>query len=124
MSGAPRGDSPDSEEPLSPRVLAEIREVGGDTLVREVLEIFLERTPERLRAADEALDGGDLAAAAKAFHSLRSAAGTVGALRLAEHAGRLERLALGGGGDELGEALASLRREADEALAASRRRAG
>lgn len=108
------------EPPFSPRMLDEIRQVGGDELVREMMALFGERTPERLRAAVQAQAAGDLEGAARALHSLRSAAGTVGATRLMELAGELEREARAGGA-ALAAGLARLERRAGEALAAAAR---
>ena len=110
-----------AEETLSTEVLAELRTVGGDKLVRELMEVFAERTPGRLRSASEAFAAGDLEGTAAALHSLCSAAGTIGARRLAALAGRLERATRGDGADELSAGLAELRREADEVLVAARR---
>lgn len=100
-------------------MLQEIRTVGGEQLLQEVMELFVERTPGRLQAATRACDGGDLEGAAKALHSLRSGAGTVGALRLAELAGRLERSARRGRSPA--PELERLRGDTEETLAAARR---
>lgn len=108
-----------SEPTLREEVLAELRSVGGDRLVRELMAIFAERTPGRLRSAAESFAAGDLVAAAAALHSLRSAAGTVGARRLAEMAGQLERAARSDG--DLAPGLARLRVEAEQALLEARR---
>lgn len=115
-------DSADPGSPpggtLAPQVVAELREVGGETLVRELMAVFAERTPERLRSAEQSLAAGDLEGFAAAIHSLRSASGTIGARRLADLAGRLERAARGGD-DDLAVGLTSLRREAARALQAA-----
>lgn len=119
MSRHPAGG--EAGEPLfSARMLDEIREVGGDELLREMMALFTERTPERLRAAARAQASGDLEGAARALHSLRSAAGTVGATRLAELAGELERDARAGGAT-LAAGLERLELRAGEALAAAAR---
>lgn len=115
-AGSPAGEA------LSPGVLAELRTVGGEALVRDLMALFVERTPERLRSAEAARATGDLEALAGALHSLCSAAGTVGALRLAGMAGELERAARAGSGDALAAGLEALRAAADEALAEARRR--
>ncbi len=123
MSGPPEAAGESGGEPLAPKVLAELRTVGGDELIRELMTVFAERTPERLRSARQAVAAGDLAGAAAAVHSLRSAAGTVGAQRLAALAGELERAARGGGGD-LSPGLAELEAEAEKALREARRLGG
>lgn len=124
MSAAPKGPDPAAERTLSSQVLAELREVGGDALVRELMAVFAERTPERLRSAETCHAAGDLEGTAAALHSLRSAAGTIGARRLGELAGRLERAARGRGGDDLAQGLVELRREVRSVLGAARRLAG
>ena len=116
MSPVPAAPGPPAEEPLSAAVLEELREVGGDELVRDLMATFAECTPERLRSAEGSFAAGDLEGTAAALHSLRSASGTVGASRLSELAGRLERAARGKGDDDLTAGLAELRREADLAL--------
>ena len=102
-------------------MLAELREIGGDDLVRDLMATFAERTPERLRSAESSHAVGDLEGAAAALHSLRSAAGTVGARRLADLAGRLERAARGHGDDDLVTGLEELRTEAESALSEAKR---
>ena len=115
-AGDPAGSG--RQEVLASRVLEELRAVGGDQLVRELMGVFAERTPERLRAIERSFAAGDLEAMAAALHSLRSAAGTVGARRLADLAGRLEVFARAGGRDELAAGLPELSRQAEEALRA------
>jgi HPt (histidine-containing phosphotransfer) domain-containing protein len=93
-------------------------------LVRDLMAVFAESTPERLRLAREAVAAGDFDGAAAAVHSLRSAAGTVGAVRLAELAGELERAARSGGAKALGPGLEELDAEAEEVLREARRLGG
>lgn len=121
MRSAPGGSGSQAEETLSPEVLAELRTVGGEELVLELMAVFTERMPERLRSAEESLATGDLEGTAAAVHSLRSAAGTIGARRLANLAGRVEKTARGHGGGDLAAGLEELRREAEEALRAAGR---
>lgn len=115
------GDAPGSrgEEVLAPQVLEELRLIGGEELVRELMGVFAELAPERLRLVQSSFGAGDLEATAAALHSLRSASGTVGARRLADLAGRLERAARSGDGDQLAGGLEKLMREAEEALRAA-----
>ena len=124
MSPAPSEPAPTAGETLDSSVLAELREIGGDELVHELMAVFVERTPERLRAAESCHAAGDAAGAAAALHSLRSAAGTVGARRLSELAGRLERAARGLGEAALAPGLVELRRETEAVLAEARGIAG
>jgi protein-histidine pros-kinase len=116
VTSGPSGSGPSVQGPFSPEVLEELRTVGGAGLVRELMEIFAERTPERLRSVEDSIAAGDLPAAAAALHSLRSASGTVGARDLADLAGRLERAARGHNVAELTTGLGELQRLAEEAL--------
>ena len=113
-----------AEETLSSEVLAELRTVGGDQLVCELMAVFAERAPERLRLAEQSFAAGDLEATAAALHSLRSASGTVGARRLTALAGRLERAARGDGADQLAAGLSRLPHEVEQVLRAVRRLGG
>ena len=120
MKGDPAGSGSPAEEVLSAAVLDELREVGGDELLHDLMATFAENTPQRLGSAEDAFAAGDLEATAAALHSLRSASGTVGAQRLADLAGRLERAARGQGDDDLATGLGRLRSEVDQALEAAR----
>ena len=111
--GSPPGET------LAAQVLAELREVGGEALVRELMAVFAERTPERLRSAEQSLAAADLEGFAAAVHSLRSASGTIGARRLADLAGRLEHAARDGNAGELDASFDELRQEAESALEAA-----
>ena len=77
--------------PLDPSAATRLRRLGGERLLREMLELFLQLGPERLAAADAA--SGDLEAAERACHSLKSAAGNVGATALQAAAAEAERAA-------------------------------
>ena len=111
----------EAEETLSSRVLAELRAVGGSQLVRELMAVFAERTPDRLRSAERSFAAGDLEGTAAALHSLRSAAGTIGAHGLVELAGRLERAARGLDDGDLASGLDEVQREAERVLGEARR---
>ncbi len=86
------------QEP-TPARLAMLRRVGGDKLVRELIDLLLEGAPARLEAARAALAAGDAAGVARAAHSLTSSAGTLGAAEMQAAALLLERAADNGLGD-------------------------
>lgn len=73
--------------------LQQIHGIGGDKLLREMIEIFLRSGAERLTSARQALTSGDLDAVGYVAHSLRSSAGNLGGLQLSEVAAELESLA-------------------------------
>jgi HPt (histidine-containing phosphotransfer) domain-containing protein len=120
-SSPPVGEGADADGPFRRQVLTELRAIGGDALVRELMTIFAESTPDRLHSAEASIAAGDLEAAAAALHSLCSASGTVGAGRLGELARRLERAARGEAAEELVAGFSQLRLEAEEVLRAARR---
>jgi two-component system, sensor histidine kinase and response regulator len=78
--------------PLDPRVLSELRDLGGDQrdLLGEVVDLFLRTAPDRLQSLAGALGRGDEGAVRFNAHALRSSAGTVGAVRLGGMCTRLE----------------------------------
>lgn len=75
---------------LDDAILEQLRGVGGDDLVRELMSLYMTHTPERMRRARQALARGDLGLAAKAIHSLRSSSVTLGAGELAGELAEIE----------------------------------
>jgi HPt (histidine-containing phosphotransfer) domain-containing protein len=68
-------------------VISALRELGGDDdpgLFAELVELFLEDTPQRLRALSGALEQQDPGALERAAHALKSSAANLGALALSE----------------------------------------
>src|SRR5207253_1581517 len=62
-------------------------------LLRELAELFLEDSPQRLFEIRKALDSGDLDALQRGAHTLKGSAGSLCGKRAAELALRLEELA-------------------------------
>ncbi|MDX1503070.1 MAG: Hpt domain-containing protein [Thermoanaerobaculia bacterium] len=81
---------------LDPEVVAQIREVGGEELVRELFETFVENAGSRLEALRRARQRADLPGILAAAHSIRSAGASIGTAGLARLAGETERLARAG----------------------------
>ena len=66
-------------------------EWGGDKLLKQILRLFLDNTPERLQQIENGLaQGGDVDEAHRGAHSLKSSAGNVGAVEVSELAAQLE----------------------------------
>lgn len=86
-----------SHEPvLDPESIAALNAVApddGGAFLRELIDIFLADTPERLRELAQSLSTSDTATATRAAHSIKGAAGNFGARPLAEIARRVEMLA-------------------------------
>jgi HPt (histidine-containing phosphotransfer) domain-containing protein len=86
---------------LSETRWAQLRRLGGDKLIVELIDLFLQLAPQRLEAARTGLAAGDLAAVARAAHSLTSSAGNLGVVRVQEAAAALERQAMCGAAAEV-----------------------
>jgi HPt (histidine-containing phosphotransfer) domain-containing protein len=86
--------------------LAMLRRVGGDRLIRELIDLFCQTVPGKLAAARAALAGGNAHGVGRVAHALASSAGNLGAVDMQEAAYALERDAAGG--KELAEGLRRL----------------
>ena len=105
--------------------LARLDRIGGNEFVIEMIELFLENAPVRLRRARQALEEGDVPTLHRAVHSLKSTAANVGARTLQETAAAAERRADEQDVDALPPLLEDLDRQYDrvrEALTAERDR--
>jgi len=68
-----------------------LRRVDGDEeLAKEILGIFIEDTPRQVEALKRSLEGNDFESLRRYAHSLKGAAGNVGAFRLNEIASKVE----------------------------------
>jgi HPt (histidine-containing phosphotransfer) domain-containing protein len=67
-----------------------LRRVGGDKLIRELIDLVLENAPKRLAVARSALACADAEGVGRAAHVLTSIAGNVGAGAMEEAALNLE----------------------------------
>jgi len=74
-------------------VVDTLREVGGEALIDQLFELFLEYTPVRLQGIRAAIASENAAELAYWSHSLRSGAASIGARDLSSRAGALESLA-------------------------------
>lgn len=78
---------------LDQTVLSWLQKIGGPSLIRRMLDLFLEHTPKRLETARLGLQTGDFEAVERAAHSLKSSAGHLGIAVLQEAAENLEQAA-------------------------------
>jgi HPt (histidine-containing phosphotransfer) domain-containing protein len=76
------------EEPLDEVVLAGLRELGVAELLSELSTMFLDASSSSLAALREAVEEGDALTVERVAHTLKGAAGNMGA---AELLGRLEK---------------------------------
>jgi CheY-like chemotaxis protein len=86
---------------------------GNRELYAMLLKTFMQDAARQIETATAALDGGDLETASIAAHSLKGAAGTVGADALREQALALEQAARQGRVDECVRRLSLLRQALD-----------
>ncbi len=89
-------------------VLARLSETVGADVIQEIIDLFLEHTPQRIEAAREGLRSGTLDEVARAMHSLKSSAAMIGASRVEEIARRMEETATQQGADALASQLDDL----------------
>lgn len=101
--------------PIDEGALERLREWGGDTLVNQLIELFVSTLPERLGAVRTALAGGDLETGARGAHSLRSTSKNLGADLLSELSAEVER-ALNRGDRSIENLVSRLEDEANRVL--------
>lgn len=110
---------------LDPAVLDRLRRIGGRDFLLEMIALFLENAPLRVRAAREGVEGADSQAVYRAAHSLKSTAGNLGARVLQRTAERVERRAAARDMEGLGELVEEMAARYDavrERLELERRR--
>jgi len=80
------GAPPNAPPPLyeaEREALDRLAQVGGERLVHDLAVLYLEQSPERLAAAEVALQRDDASSLARAVHSLKSSSAQLGAQSLA-----------------------------------------
>lgn len=70
--------------------LERLDRIGGREFVLEMIDLFLEHSPQRLAAGRAAFDAGDLTGVYRAAHSLKSTAANLGARSLQSAAEQAE----------------------------------
>jgi HPt (histidine-containing phosphotransfer) domain-containing protein len=89
-SGGKKNDSA-----LNMQFLDQFRDLdptGGLTLVRQIMQVYLDTTPDNVRQVEQAVAAGDAEALRRSAHFLKSSAANVGAEQLSELFRRLEVL--------------------------------
>ncbi|MDB6115075.1 MAG: Hpt domain protein [Lacunisphaera sp.] len=88
-----------SDQAIDPAAIDNLRALSPDpdgSFLRELIEIFLQDTPERFTELDATLAKGDTAAAMRAAHTIKGSSGNFGASRLAKLAQEVEAHAKAG----------------------------
>ncbi|HSJ08664.1 MAG TPA: Hpt domain-containing protein [Longimicrobiales bacterium] len=81
---------------FDPAALQRLRRMGGGTLLRQLLEMYLGLGEERLAALAAGVESGDVRRVERAVHTLKATAGNVGAVRLQYTAAAIEEQAAAG----------------------------
>lgn len=105
----------DGNRALDDTALGRLDRIGGNEFVVEMIELFLENAPERLKAARDAFEGGDVPTLHRAVHSLKSTAANLGARTLQETAGEAEARANEGDMEAIPPLLDDLDRQYEQA---------
>lgn len=99
---------------LDPRVIERLRQLtpqGESDVLKEILTLFLEEVPKKLRALQAALAAGDAPQAASVAHSLKGSSGNIGASSLMAMCRRVDDLARAGDLASVAPLVASLTSE-------------
>ena len=109
---------------LDDNVIAELREsVGGDDgFVAELAATYLAEAPEHMQALEEAVAAGDVAAAVRPAHTLKSSSASLGAMRLSEISRGIEFAAREGRSDGLATSVEEAKAAWAETVAAMKER--
>jgi PAS domain S-box-containing protein len=119
------GPARDSELPvLDPAPLEAIASPDDPDTAREFIRDYLAEAPRRLEALDAALAAGDLTRLAAEAHSLKGSSSYMGAARLVQACGDLEKTARSGDAASVKEPLARVREEYARAASALSERLG
>jgi HPt (histidine-containing phosphotransfer) domain-containing protein len=120
------GSNPGStgaQDVLDMRIIEALRELGGDDdpgLLVEVIGMFLEDAPTRIREIEQGLSTGDLKLLERAAHSLKSASANVGAMQLSHVCKRIEDIARRSTSDGISELIPESNRALSDAAGALR----
>jgi HPt (histidine-containing phosphotransfer) domain-containing protein len=88
-----------ADSALDPRVIEILRQLtppGEADVLAEVLQLFTEEVPKRIRALQAALEAGDVAQVGRAAHSLKGSSGNIGAGSMLEVCRKLDDAAKAG----------------------------
>lgn len=93
---------------IDPKAISRLKKLGGDELVRKMIDLFLPHVQSKVEAARAAFDSGQLEDLERAAHSIRSSSGNLGAEELGRISGDIEKLASQRRGNEIGVLVPTL----------------
>ena len=108
--GAGNGHAP-PESPMDPAIVDSLRELGGDDMLADLVELFLEDAEPRLAALGEAVKADDASAVERVAHSLKGSSGNMGAHGMSRLAAELQYIGASGDLSKAPESLRSLEAE-------------
>jgi len=85
-----------SSDVLDMRVIQDLRDLGGDDdpgLLAELVGMFLQDAPQRIREIETSLENGDIKTLERAAHTLKSSCANIGAPALSAICRQIEDLA-------------------------------
>jgi len=106
--------------PIDPQAIEELRAMnpGDDSFLRELIQIFLEDSPQRIAEIELCLEEGDALRLTRAAHSLKGSSSNFGAAPLRAISEKIERLGRDGKLGEVPADLPELKLEFDRVKAA------
>jgi PAS domain S-box-containing protein len=118
-----RNSSEEADLTLDAAALRNLRDLGGDEFLAEVVDAFLSDAPELMAALRRPLEDGNAEELRRAAHTLKSNGATLGAAQFAELCRTLEQRAKDGeldGSSELVDRIEQEYRSLEDSLAALR----
>lgn len=103
---------------IDPEALDRLREWGGDKLLNQMVQLFLENSVARMDQICSGVSEGDLGKAEAGAHSLKSSAANVGAGQVRALSMEMEDRSSAGDGEALKSLLPQLEEAYDQATAA------
>jgi len=105
-----------NRESFTDFAIQNIRRIGGEKLVLEIVRIFIRQAGQKWDELNRALDARDFSGVERAAHSLKSSAANVGALALSAICARVEEAANQSDQSTIIAKKAQLQKETDKAI--------
>ena len=99
---------------LDPAVIQSLRQLtpaGEPDVLAEILQLFLDEVPKKIRALQAAVDAGEAAQVARLAHSLKGSSGNIGANSMLDVCRRIDDLAKAGDLERVSPLVATLTSE-------------
>jgi HPt (histidine-containing phosphotransfer) domain-containing protein len=106
--------------PIELQAIEDLRAMnpGDDSFLRELIQIYLEDSPQRIAEIEQSLAQGDAVRLTRAAHSLKGSSSNFGATQLRAVSERIERLGHSGVLNEVAAQMPELKTEFDRVKAA------